>query len=200
MKHYSKVVSTLALVIALGGTAYAIEAHSIGSKQLKKNAVKSKTIAPDAVRAADIGANEVDPAALDLPAPQSYSSNEQLVVNGPSEYTKVKTVGTYDKTSPDSQLHVTWTGAIAAGFTGCVFQVRVDGQTDSRSSGEVFVPNGGSATSVAADALFQGLAPGSHSIEIWTRFATPNGADYPCTLNPSSAGIGSTVVVEEVVE
>lgn len=46
---YPHVVSTLALFIALGGSAWAIGANSVGSKQIKKNGVKNADIAANAV-------------------------------------------------------------------------------------------------------------------------------------------------------
>jgi hypothetical protein len=54
---YSGVTSTLALVLALGGGAYAataLPANSVGSKQLKKNAVVPAKIKKNAVVAAKI--------------------------------------------------------------------------------------------------------------------------------------------------
>ena len=59
---YSGVTSTLALVLALGGGAYAATAlpgNSVGSKQLKKNAVVAAKIKKNAVVAAKIKNNAV---------------------------------------------------------------------------------------------------------------------------------------------
>ena len=46
-RSYANVTATLALVVALGGTAYAsatLAAHSVGTKQLKKGAVTSSKV------------------------------------------------------------------------------------------------------------------------------------------------------------
>jgi hypothetical protein len=50
--RYADVAATLALVIALGGTSYAVTklpANSVGTKQLKNNAVTTKKLAKHAV-------------------------------------------------------------------------------------------------------------------------------------------------------
>src|SRR5256714_14985807 len=54
---YANVVATLALFLALGGGAYAaftLPANSVGTKQLKKNAVTSPKIKDRSLRAADL--------------------------------------------------------------------------------------------------------------------------------------------------
>ena len=55
--RYANVASTLALVVALGGTSYAavaIPKNSVGSKQIKNNAVKSKDLKDNGVTGADV--------------------------------------------------------------------------------------------------------------------------------------------------
>lgn len=49
---YANVVATLALFLALGGGAYAVS--KIGSKQIKRNAVKSKHLAANAAKGRDV--------------------------------------------------------------------------------------------------------------------------------------------------
>lgn len=58
---YSRVVSTLALFIALGGGAYAISLgkNSVGSKQIKEGAVRSAEIKDKAVKGRDIAPNTI---------------------------------------------------------------------------------------------------------------------------------------------
>jgi hypothetical protein len=54
---YSKVVATLALFVALGGTGYAVSqlpARSVGTKQLRRNAVTSPKIADASIRGRDL--------------------------------------------------------------------------------------------------------------------------------------------------
>ena len=49
---YANVVATLALFLALGGGAYAVS--KIGSKQIERNAVKSRHLAPNAAKGRDV--------------------------------------------------------------------------------------------------------------------------------------------------
>jgi hypothetical protein len=49
---YANVVATLALFLAVGGGAYAVS--KIGSKQIKRNAVKSRHLAPNAAKGSDV--------------------------------------------------------------------------------------------------------------------------------------------------
>ncbi len=56
---YPHVVSTLALFLALGGTAWALGANSVGSRQIKPNAVKTSDLAGSAVKDGDIASNAV---------------------------------------------------------------------------------------------------------------------------------------------
>ena len=55
-KHltYANVMSTIAVFLLLGGSAYALAKHSVGTKQLKKASVTSKKIKDGAVTAAKI--------------------------------------------------------------------------------------------------------------------------------------------------
>jgi hypothetical protein len=56
--NYSNVVSTICLFILLGGGAYAagkLPKNSVGTKQLKKNAVKGSKVADGSLTSADIG-------------------------------------------------------------------------------------------------------------------------------------------------
>jgi hypothetical protein len=55
---YSNVISTLCLFVLLGGGAYAaikVPRASVGTKQLKANAVKGPKVAPGSLSASDIG-------------------------------------------------------------------------------------------------------------------------------------------------
>ena len=58
---YARVVSTLALFIALGGGAYAISIgkNDVGPKQIRKGAVRSAEIKDDAVKGRDIARNTI---------------------------------------------------------------------------------------------------------------------------------------------
>src|SRR3954453_10099035 len=59
---YANVVATLALFLALGGGAYAafkLPKNSVGSKQIKKNAVNSSKVANGSLLAGDFKAGQV---------------------------------------------------------------------------------------------------------------------------------------------
>ncbi len=51
---YPHVVSTLALFVALGGSAWALSKNSVGSKQIKSNAVKVAELADNSVTSAEV--------------------------------------------------------------------------------------------------------------------------------------------------
>ncbi len=51
---YANVVSSLALFIVLGGTSYAVATGSIGSREIKNNAVRSKDLRNNDVRSSDV--------------------------------------------------------------------------------------------------------------------------------------------------
>jgi hypothetical protein len=51
---YANVMSTIAVFLALGGTSYAVARNSIGSAQLKRNAVTSTKVRDHSLRAADL--------------------------------------------------------------------------------------------------------------------------------------------------
>lgn len=65
MRHrlnYANVMATLAVFVALGGGAYAasqLPSNSVGTKQIKKQAVKRKSIAKDAINSSRIAEGEV---------------------------------------------------------------------------------------------------------------------------------------------
>src|SRR5277367_4350358 len=72
--RYADIVATVALVLALGGTAYAatvLPAKSVGTKQLKNLAVTNKKLAVGAVGASNVVPQSITSAQL---APQSITS------------------------------------------------------------------------------------------------------------------------------
>jgi hypothetical protein len=65
--RYADVVGTLALLVAMSGTAYAAHAlpkNSVGSKQIKDNKVAAKDVKDGAIGAADLAAGSVGSAHL----------------------------------------------------------------------------------------------------------------------------------------
>lgn len=216
---YANVASTLALISAviamsIGGavasgvlvTSKQIKNGTILTQDIRKGAVKSSDIGTNAVRSgdvqddaiqsADIGAGEVQPENLSLPAPAQLQDNSPDTVQAPRSFVLANVAGTYSKVDPSSLLEVTWTGTAAAGFSPCIFQLRIDGQPAGANAGETYVANS-STISVSVSALFSGLAPGPHSIEVWAS-STQDGS-FPCTVGPAHAGIGQTFVVAEQI-
>lgn len=62
-RRYADVVATLALIVALGGSAYAaisLPKNSVGSKQIKRNAVAAAEIRRNAVARAELRRGAVD--------------------------------------------------------------------------------------------------------------------------------------------
>lgn len=217
-RHHSTVISVFALVIALTSAGAWAGTVLVGSKQIRngsiltqdihKNAVKttdigsnavgSSDIKTGAVDSSDIGEGQVLPQDVTMPDPAQLQEGDtaSAVVGG--DFGLVDQVGTYTKGDPTSALEVDWTGTAAAGEINCVFQLRVDGQASANGAGLVFVASQTeSTTSVSATALFDGLGPGPHHIEVWARL-TGSGPST-CTVGPGSAGIGQTFVVSELV-
>lgn len=217
--RYAAVVSTLALVVALTGVGAQASGVFVTSKQIKngailsqdihksavkssdlgKSSVKSVDIGEGAVQTSDIGTGQVTPDDVTMPAPAQLQENAGDVATAEvsDSFSLVDAVGTYSKQDPGSILEVDWTGSAAAGFSGCVFQLRVDGQPSGTGTGEIYVANG-STVSVSASALFSALPAGAHQIQIWAK-ATIGGASSTCTVGPATAGIGQTIVVSEQV-
>ena len=68
---YANVIATLALFIALGGSAWAISANSVGSHQIKPGGVKNSDIANSAVTSKKVANHSLGPKdfnSTDLPA------------------------------------------------------------------------------------------------------------------------------------
>lgn len=220
--YYPNAAATVALVIALVGvpgvtaggllvTSKQIKNNSITSADLRKSAVKttdlstnavhSADIQTGAVQSADIGAGEVTPSDVTMPDPGQCRYAETASIEPTQEFQKVVDLCTYSKTDAGSALEATWVGSVhgeAGGeFSGCVFQLRVDGQAvPNGGGGEVF---GKGTVSVSSSSLFPGLPAGQHRIEVWARITVTGTSDNRCTVGPVQAGISQTVVVEEKV-
>lgn len=244
-RNYANVVATLALVIALTGTAAMAGGVIVTSKQIKngsiltqdihKNAVRASDIGDnsvstseiksDAVTASDIGAGQVDseaigtgqvtsseigngevtPQDVTMPEPEQIKVADVATLNPASmAFQKLDEVGTYVKEDAGSALQVEWTGSVEGHnhgeISGCVFQLRVDGQPPSGGGSEVF---GKGIVSVSASALFPGFAAGAHTVEVWARLAEgePTGMENAdrCTIGPAAASISQTFIVSEQV-
>ena len=195
-KWYPTVASTVALVIALTGTAAWATGHlqKVTSKRIKNGAVRTVDLHSGAVTAA----KAKFPVAKQLRSTPRQPRSTGATASVGNTYQPAANFGAYDKTDPTSVLQVTWTGTAAGGFSGCNFQVRVDGQPPAGGGAEIYVPNGGSAYSVSDQGLFTGLPPGSHQVQIYAKAINPG--DYPCTVGPAEAQVSQTVNVAELVQ
>jgi hypothetical protein len=173
-----------------------IQTNAVGSEELAANAVGSEEIAPGAVHSSDIGDNQVTSEDVDLPEPEQIVTPPEAPDMVGNEYALVDEVGSYIKEDPTSGLSVSWTGSAAAGFSPCLFQIRVDGTASANGAGVIYVANG-STISVSGTALFEGLGTGPHAIQVWAH-STINGS-FPCTVGPVVAGVDQTFVVSEEV-
>jgi len=68
---FANVMSSVAVFLALGGTALAVKANTVGSRQIKDNSIKGRDVADGklkgkALKSGTIGAREVDESAFDL--------------------------------------------------------------------------------------------------------------------------------------
>lgn len=179
-------------------TSSAIAPDAVQTAAIAPSAVQSTEIANGAVESQDIGAGQVTPQDAGFPEPEQQVEPAQdvAVAEVGSTPALVDDVGAYVKESAETDLSVTWTGTAGAGFSPCVFQLRVDGQPSGPEAGQVYVPNG-SVQSVSATATFSGLEAGPHEVQVFAR--TTTGASYPCTVGPAQAGIGQTFTYEELV-
>lgn len=177
-----------------------IAGGAVGAPQIGTNAVTSDEIGTGQVQSADIGDGQVTPSDVTMPPPDQMAepAGEVARTDVGEGYELVDNVGTYTKADPTSALQVDWSGSAAAGFLPCVFQLRIDGQPSAAGAGETYVQNS-QTLSVSSSSLFDGLAAGDHSVEIWARVVGAGGASYPCTVGPAGATIGQTVVVSEQV-
>lgn len=206
MRHYSAIMSTAALVVALTiGGAYAsgvivtskqIKNGSILSVDLKNNGIKGSDIKNGAIDSADVENGGIGSQDLSLPPPVQIT---EPAVTGPvntTGFSKIADVGQYVKVDPTSILQVEWNGAVADGAgTNCLFQLRVNGAASAQGGGEVFSQGG--AVNVATAGLFPGLAAGPVNIEVWAKAYAAILATPTCVIGPAYPGVANTFIVSE---
>jgi hypothetical protein len=113
--NYSNVVSTICLFILLGGGAYAavkLPKNSVGTKQLKKNAVKGSKVADGSLTAADISG----------PVKSASSATEAAHAANADQATNADNAATANQATNASQLG----GAAASSFFPSAKVKRVD--------------------------------------------------------------------------
>jgi len=177
-----------------------IDTSAVRSTDIKTEAIQSTDIGTGEVSSSDIGPDEVTPVDVNMPDPSQLKFNGTASIAPSLAYQKVVDLGVYAKADPTSALEVTWTGSVlgenGGETSGCVFQLRVDGAAAPAGGGEVF---GKGTVSVSASALFPGLPPGAHQVEVWARMTVSTSAGNNCAVGPPAAGIGQTAVVAEQV-
>src|SRR5687768_9387731 len=64
---FANVISCVALFLALGGSALAIKANSIGSRQVKDESLKGRDVRDSSLRGADLAPSSIGPRELQEP-------------------------------------------------------------------------------------------------------------------------------------
>lgn len=201
-------------------TGKQIKNHSITARDLRKNAVGTKSLAKDAVRSSDIrsgavlsadigegeintsdiGEGQVTPQDVTMPAPTQCKMGETVSIDPSLAFQQVADLCSFTKADATSIIEATWTGSVlgenGGELSGCVFQLRLDGNAAPGGSGEVF---GKGIVSVSSSAAFPGAAPGPHTVSVWARVTVDTSAGNKCTVGPPNAGIGQTTLVNEKV-
>jgi hypothetical protein len=183
------------------GVIVSSDIHNGGvrSTDVRNGTVQSADIGTGQVQTADIGEGQVQPQDVTAPEPEEVVQPPAPADEVGTTYALVANVTTYTKEDPTSILEVTWTGSAAAGFSGCVFQLRVDGQPSGQAGGgEVFVSSG-SMVSVSDSASFDGLGAGPHTVQVYARATIESNVLFPCTVGPQGASIDQTFIVAEQV-
>lgn len=220
-RFYPSIVATVALVVALVGvpgvtaggllvTTKNVKNNSLTSADIKKSTLKTSDIGTNAVRTADIqdgaiestdiGNGEVTPEDVTMPAPTQCKVGGEMSIQPTLEFQKIADLCTFTKVDPSSVVETTWTGSVlgenGGELSGCVFQLRLDGNPAPGGSGEVF---GKGIVSVSSAAVFPAATAAPHTVSVWAKVTVDNAAPNKCTVGPQNAGIGQTVVAEEKI-
>lgn len=86
---------------------------------------------------------------------------------------KLRDLGTFTGNG-STKTRITWQSNVSGSGNACNFQIRIDGLTASPIvgvglSGTEAVVNGASESPVTVVEVFEGLAPGTHTVELWYR-------------------------------
>jgi hypothetical protein len=107
---YANVVATIALFVALGGGAYAavtLPAKSVGSKQIKANAVSSSKVRDRSLRARDFARGQLPRGAQGPPGPQGASgTNGTNGINGSTLAARPHTAAPFQTVTGSTTLPV----------------------------------------------------------------------------------------------
>ncbi|HET7588587.1 MAG TPA: hypothetical protein VFK14_00155 [Solirubrobacterales bacterium] len=179
-----------------------IRKNAVLSADIQTGAIESSDIGEGQVTTGDIGTGQVTPEDVTMPAPGQLKFAGTATIEPPQgalDFAKLVDLGTYTKSTAESALEVTWTGSVegrnGGEVSGCVFQLRIDGKPAPGGGGEVFGLN---LVSVSSSAVFTGLSPGPHTIEVWAKVNVATTSNR-CTVGPEKAGVDQTVVASEKV-
>ena len=145
---FSNVVAVVALFIALGGASYAavkLPKNSVGTKQIKKNAVNSSKVRNGSLLAADFGKDQ-------LPAGPAGATGASGTAGLPGAAGITGSTGATGASGSNGSTGATGpTGPKGAtGTTGTSATAIVTGSSDITSGTQVFSVNGGPSGSEAA--------------------------------------------------
>jgi hypothetical protein len=175
---YANVMATLALLVALGGGAYAID--RVSSREIVNGTVKSIDLKNrKAVRAADVKRNglrgsQIDEGTLDATAFARIAGDEPVDCDPASSVTFVRCAATTLRLSQQSRVVVIASGnqeSVGAGGAAASCRLRIDGVSESLavSPGEQVTDNtSGTATNGFARTVVtpDPLAKGPHRIAL----------------------------------
>lgn len=205
LNRHAGLLALIALVVAVVGVGGAVAAGVVvTSKQIRNGTILSQDIKNNNLKSADIQNGSITAQDVTMPQPSELDSAATARFNPTMQFSQLDVVGTYTKETVESVLEIDWTGTVeghnGGEVSGCVFQLRVDGQPSPEGGGEVF---GEGVVSVSDSALFPGLPAGAHTIEVWARLAAQEpgmgGQLDQCAVGPASASIGQAFVVSEQV-
>jgi hypothetical protein len=216
------VLALVALLVALGGSAPAAPVREaakklVTGKQIKDSSLTGKDVKDRSLTPKDFKGSVRGPkgstgatgatGATGLQGVSGVTKVTRLDVVTSSvampdiNYQLLRDVGNITKSSATSRVKLTWNGrnqGTGSGAWFCDYQLRIDGAAPPGAGGRAVVQPVGAATSglepAGATAFFDGLAAGTHSVDIYVRGSTG------LTTNCSTAvgGFADEIFVEEM--
>ncbi len=185
---FANVMSAIAVFLALGGSAVALKANSVGSRQIRDDAVRGREVADGKLKgkdlkAATITAREIEEGAFDLEPFYEMKSTQALCDPASSTFVSCGTVQ-LGVSEPSQALLVAGGGQTEAGEGSCKF--RVDGSDDLIAAAPTLVGADGfglTAVTEAGEPLEQGL----HTFELVCN-ETDGEASFSTTLSVLTLG------------
>jgi hypothetical protein len=218
------VLAFVALLVALGGSSPAAPVREaakklVTGKQIKDGSLTGKDVKNRSLTPKDFKGSVRGPrgrtgatgatGATGGTGPQGVSGVTQVtrlgvvtgnVANPDINYQELEDVGTFIKSAGTSRIKLTWNGRNQGAGTGpwfCDYQLRIDGVAAAGAGGRAVVqPTGTTSGQVpaAATAFFDGVAAGTHHVEIYVRGST--GQTTSCAT--AVGGFADEIFVEEM--